>query len=381
MVSLFFVLSGFILSYVYSSRLQNGKLRFLVARIVRLWPAHVVSIALLWLVAPTMFASRFTVAKLVATLTMTHAWLPFEDYWVSFVSSAWTISTEFGLYFFFLLLIYKWEQTWLWKLAGSFLCLCAVILVLEAERARLVQWSGAFWFFYLYVNPLGRLFEFTLGMATFELWRRFGPRIKNGLVAGTLWELAALAFLSFILWQAPDWADRVTRCWFFGSDLAGLWMLTSSSCFGNAALIFVLALEQGLVARLLSYPFAVLLGQLSYAIYLVHQPILHFCWTHQKDLEKIPSWVMAFIVGAVILAIAYLIWATIERPCRLLLKKLWPSPASVMTIELPASMIRSGSAISRPQGDQFVLPSRLGILIASTIVITALIFVVFCSHR
>jgi peptidoglycan/LPS O-acetylase OafA/YrhL len=325
---IFFVLSGFILSYIYSSGFKHGKLRFLAARIVRLWPAHVAAIVLMCLLAPGDVAQKFTPGKLAASLTMTNTWLPFEKYWFFPVTPAWTISTEFGLYFCFLFLIYRWERTWLWKLAGSFFVLCGMILLLEAERARLFHWSPNFWQLNLYVHPLARLFEFTLGMATFELWRRVGPKIKNGLVAGTIWEFAALALLLFIMWQAPVWADRVTRSRFFGSDLAGLWLMSSSSCFGNAALIFVLAQEQGLMARLLSCSLAVLLGYLSYAIYLVHWPILFFFSTHRKVFAGMPDWVMFSIIGALILAIAYLIWATIERPCRALLKKVWPARAN-----------------------------------------------------
>jgi len=327
-VSLFFVLSGFILSYVYSSRLRGGKFRFLIARIVRLWPPLVASILLMWLVAPATLGREFTFGKLAAVLTMTHAWVPFRTYWFAFVPTAWTISTEFGLYFCFLFLICRWERTWLWKLAGSFIVLCLVILFFEAERARLAAWSGSFWYFYMYVHPLARMFEFTLGMATFELWRRVGPRINNGLPAGTACELAAVAFVVFIMWLAPVWADRVTRLWFFGSELVGFWMLSGPSSIGYAALIFVLAQEQGLLARLLSHPVLVLLGRLSYSIYLVHWPVLVFFSAHRKSFAGTPDWVMFSIIGVLILAFAYLIWATIEKPCRALLKRVWPARAN-----------------------------------------------------
>ena len=147
-VSLFFVLSGFILSYVYSSGLRHGRLRFLVARVVRLWPAHVAAIVLMCLVAPGEVAQQLTPGKLAATLSMTNSWLPFEQYWFFVVPPAWTVSTEFGLYFCFLFLIYKWERTWPWKLVGSFLVLCGMILLFEAERARLVHWSLHSWYLF-----------------------------------------------------------------------------------------------------------------------------------------------------------------------------------------------------------------------------------------
>ena len=372
-VSLFFVLSGFILSYVYSSGFRAGKLRFLVARIVRLWPSLVASILLMWLVAPATVGREFTFGKLASVLTMTHAWVPFRKYWFAFVPTAWTVSTEFGLYFCFLFLISRWERTWLWKLAGSFVVLCLVILLFEAERERLAAWSGSFWYFYLYVHPLARMFEFTLGMATFELWRRVGPRIKNGLPAGTTCEFAAVAFFVLLVWLAPVFADRVTRLWFFGSDLAGLWLSVSSPSVGYAAVIFALALEQGLMARLLSHPFAVMLGELSYAIYLVHWPVLVFFSTHRTNFAGIPNWMIFSVIGAVILAIAYLVWATIERPCRMLLIKIWPTRANAAVVELPASMIGPNGKILASRHDRIILPSRWGILIASAILIVALV--------
>jgi peptidoglycan/LPS O-acetylase OafA/YrhL len=327
-VSLFFVLSGFILSYIYSSGFPEGRLRFLVARVVRLWPAHVAAIVLMCLVAPGEVAQRLTPGKLAATLSMTNSWLPFEQYWFFVVPPAWTVSTEFGLYFCFLFLIYKWERTWPWKLGGSFLVLCGMILLFEAERARLAHWSLHSWYYILYVHPFARLFEFTLGMATYECWRRAGPKIKNQIVVGTVWEFAALALLLFMVWQSPVWADQVTRLWSFGSELAGFWMLTSSSCIGYAALIFVLAQEQGLMARLLSRPVFVLLGHLSYAIYLVHWPVLVFFSTHRRSFAGMPDWVMFSIIGLLILGLSYLIWATVEKPCRALLGRFWPARAN-----------------------------------------------------
>lgn len=270
------MLSGFILAYVYSTGRKFGAWRFFAARIVRLWPAHVTSIVIMWLVAPRAVTGKFTMGKLAATLMMTHAWLPFPEYWVSF-------------------------------------------------------------------------------------------------------ECAALFVFLFTLWEAPAWAARVTQSGVFGSEVVGLWLTAGSACFGGAALLFVLAQEQGLMARLFSFSPFVLLGKLSYAIYLVHQSILLLFWNHRKDFANVPLWAVFPIISLTILAVAYLIWV-IESPCRYLLSKLWSRSSIKMAIELPASMISPKGVAVRSSSVPIVLPAKRGILIASTVLLLVWALAVFHSR-
>src|SRR2546423_1203932 len=108
---------------------------------------------------------------------------------------------------------------------SSFLLLCAVMVVLEIGQDRLVHGTrGPAWRLWLLFHPLPRLFEFVLGMSTFELWRRFGPKLRTGLVAGTFWECVALVLVIYTLWQAPLWAAHVARSHFFCSDLISYWL-------------------------------------------------------------------------------------------------------------------------------------------------------------
>lgn len=367
LVSLYFVLSGFILAYVYSSHLKFNKWQFLLARVARLWPAHVTAIVLIWVAAPDFTASRFSFWKLATTLVMAHAWVPSPEYWISFVPAAWSISTEFGFYLCFPFLIWKWEKTWPWKLAASFLLLCSVMFLLESEHTRLLQWMGPHWRLWFYVHPFSRLFEFVLGMATFQVWRHAAVKINNGLVVATILEGIALAFLVFTIGQAPAWAELVTTSGFFTSEFVAIWLKAASSCFASAALIFALALEQGLVARLLSLSFAVLLGELSYSIYLIHQAVLFFYSAHRADFAAIPLWVLFAIMSLTILTLAYLIWALIERPCRRVLINLWPTSENTMAVQYPVSMITSKGVLVRSPQTQVVLPSKRGVVIAGTI--------------
>lgn len=84
-VSFFFVLSGFILTHVYSRR-QYSYADFLWARFARLWPMHIATIALVMFCVradsitfdgPGLFSKWVTLA---ANVTLTHAVVPYTAF-------------------------------------------------------------------------------------------------------------------------------------------------------------------------------------------------------------------------------------------------------------------------------------------------------------
>lgn len=97
-VSFFFILSGFILTYVYPSLKHIGTRRFWLARVARIWPAHVAAFILLFALLPVSLRSaaagptayNFPVA--VLNLLLVHAWIPIQSNIVSFNSVTWSLS-------------------------------------------------------------------------------------------------------------------------------------------------------------------------------------------------------------------------------------------------------------------------------------------------
>ena len=84
-VSIFFVLSGLILTYVYP-KLKTGAAvcHFLVSRIARIWPAHIAAIALLLAIlgfAGSGLTAEEGTLKLLVDAAMLHAWIPTPGYY------------------------------------------------------------------------------------------------------------------------------------------------------------------------------------------------------------------------------------------------------------------------------------------------------------
>src|SRR5437764_15296156 len=77
-VSFFFVLSGFIIAYAYPKLDSKDEVfKFVVARIARIWPAHLA--ALLLLLALVKFPLDHT---LVANALLLHAWVPSQSWYL-----------------------------------------------------------------------------------------------------------------------------------------------------------------------------------------------------------------------------------------------------------------------------------------------------------
>lgn len=95
-VSFFFVLSGFILAYVYPNLETWPEIRrFWLARIARVWPA----LAFSFIFAFWLLSLDWDSPIALTNLLMINAWIPYQDYFFSYNSPSWSVSTEF----FFLL--------------------------------------------------------------------------------------------------------------------------------------------------------------------------------------------------------------------------------------------------------------------------------------
>jgi peptidoglycan/LPS O-acetylase OafA/YrhL len=311
-VSLFFVLSGFILTHVYP-RLDDWRSarRFLVLRVARIWPAHVAVLAL-WLAA--IGGSIFS-AKFFANLLMIHAWIPSAPWYFSFNAPSWSISTEFFFYLAFPLLILGWRRSWVWKWLGAVGLLSAMIAI--GAWARLPGYSpeGIVTVHGLvYVGPLGRILEFVTGMVAYSCFAALRPHARRlGLVTGSLLEIGVIAGAAYSIIDAP--LSRLASGRF---GLTGLdeWLAHCGSLPVFPILIVVVALRSGVISRFLGSRPIVLLGEVSYSIYLVHLGVYAVYVQHWMPAGLQPDYTGLAICLVVTLALSFAIWKLIETPAR-----------------------------------------------------------------
>lgn len=313
-VTFFYILSGFILTYVYPSLDRAGMQRFLVARLARIWPMYLAAIALLFLLI--VFKANVTLDPVVVILNtfMLQSWVPVPHYYVSFNPIAWSVSVELFFYVCFPLLLWRWQRTWAVKLVVTFAMLCGMIALYNYGLRFLPKGSDVTGV--VYTNPLARVFEFTIGVAIANIWMFARHRVRLPRSVGTVLELAAGGLVYFVGLHTGPWATRLQPLPFV--HFGGLvWLVNGGLVLlPLALLVLVLALETGWVSRLLSLAPLVLLGEISYSIYLTHFTFVAFYGSHQDLFRVIPdSWLWP-AYWAVLIASCYAFWALIEIPCR-----------------------------------------------------------------
>lgn len=300
-VELFFVLSGFILSHVYMEAFGDRRFRypdFLWARLARIFPVHLVTLA--GLGAVVVAASLVGVnagehvmawSSLPAQLTLTQAWgLGLAGGWNH---PSWSISAEWFAYLTFPAFAFLiWPLRNRPKLAVLLAMMLVVGLNIGFERLAgfpltkaTIAWGA------LRIVPC-----FALGCAIWLLWRSDFIRSPRLAVAGVLASVAAVAACA--LADAPDWLSVSL----FGVLILGLGSLASTG------------------SKLLTAPLWVYLGEVSFAVYMVCIPWqLVFENGARKVLglssEALPPLLWAVLFVGVVPA-AMVVHHLVERPAR-----------------------------------------------------------------
>lgn len=353
-VSFFFVLSGFILVYVYPRLDQPSEiLAFWRARFARIWPAYVVSLAL-WL----FLFREWAPATLLANLFMVQAWVPVATYYFSYNAVAWSVSAEAFFYLVFPLLLWGWGARWktVWALSGAVLAsLLYVVGRLQLPEygdpasgsdGLLISQHGL-----VYISPLSRVFEFVFGMAVATMWRKRVWEIGTALA--TVLEVVALVACAASI-HGTVWIAHTGALTHLGRPIA-LWLIHSGSVFAFGYLIYVLAHGRGWIAKALCAPVLVLLGEISFSLYLLHQMLLIAYGRHSLDIVWLSEPVQfgVFLLGLVVLS--YVMWRLVEVPGRRLL----------LGLSIGGGVERhSAQALWRASGRRGVLAGTLALLLS-----------------
>ena len=302
-VSVFLVLSGFIMSYIYDNRTLvssvSENLKFSIKKIKKLYVLHIL-IAINMLVAFAINYKEFFENKVVCFFTtlanflLIQSWIPIYSVYFSLSGQTWYLSVCVFLYFMFPFILKQLK-----KISNNkkiFFMAFTVYVVrssIEILLAIIFKDKGvyhvSYWF--TYVCPLFRLGDFYVGCCAGYLFRHY--KIRLGTINATL--LEALTFILIFISQTV---------------LKGkLYPLGTATIFlpSSVLLVYLFALNKGWISRILTCKPLVFIGDISGHMFLIHMIVIRYFFVEHVPLP-LNQWTMmfSFTVVTVIASVFYI---------------------------------------------------------------------------
>ncbi|MBN2033798.1 MAG: acyltransferase [Deltaproteobacteria bacterium] len=312
-VCFFILLSGFILTCVYPSLGTTKKvLKFMVSRVARIWPLHVLTFLTVVFFVPGHLPP---VSVAAANLFMVHGWIPVQEYFFSLNWLSWAVSTEWGLYLLFPFILFRLDRTWQIKLIFSLLLVLFLVVLCRVYNLSPLGGTGKPAALGLvYISPLARLFEFTLGMSLGLLYLKRRNGFSPDPHKGTLLEAGVCLFVIAAILGTYPLLKTLYPLLGYG---ATKWVEDSGwpSLF-YGPLILVMAFERGRISRWLGSWFLVKLGELSFPIYLLHQIGIRFYVSRFGTTADHFDAAGYGVFWLLLLLAAFFVRVAVEQPCR-----------------------------------------------------------------
>lgn len=288
-VSLFFMLSGLVLSISYSSRPVSisplATVVFLKKRLLKIYPVYLLSL----IIALIVFG--FNYRALPLDILLLQSWVPLPSYYFSGNAVSWFLSTLIFLYITFLPL-----SELLRKHARSFILLFTTLITIYLPAISLIPDSLVTGIIYIF--PVMELPTFILGILAWHLFTRIDILRISNLTASLLQIVSILATIIFIhTYPYVDQRYSLVSFWWIPNFLILSIMLLSES-------------HDTILNKLFRSKALQTLGNISFVFYLFHTIIITL---YRFALEHFSIGLSQFISSLICLAITIVVVLFIHR--------------------------------------------------------------------
>ena len=325
-VSFFFVLSGFIMAYNYLDYKNESSVpyaKFWLARFVRIYPVYLLSLILslpaFFHNIRVEFTGQMTIVQASVigafTITLLQAWTPWTV--TQWNWPGWTLSAEAFFY-----LVFPFIAIYINRLSNKkimfliillwFAALIVPIIYLISQLDELPTIGNSPTLRFIYYTPLFHLPQFLIGVGGGIIFlRKFSIQgvtsLENSRILFPV-KIASIMTVA-ILTTIPGIPQGLLN----NGLLAPLFVL----------IVYALAHKKGLAVKILSLRFITILGEVSYAIYILQIPLYGWTSFFNKRLGFIEQGSSKFVIVYIFLLLLFstLVFYILENPAKKFLKK------------------------------------------------------------
>ncbi|MEQ8416816.1 MAG: acyltransferase [Imperialibacter sp.] len=301
-VSYFFLISGVIMSLVYSSKVKLSKAffrDFYIIRLSRVYPIYLFSLFVIIFFTKYFWRNQLDLSEILLSVLLIQSWVPGKELILNF--PGWSLSVEIFFYLFFPFLILFFQ-----KIGNHKAYIVAFVIWIMTQSI----------FVYYFKEDSHLLYNPIMHSGTFIIGAAFGVFLKSNAdrfasIPTNIWAvlliLSTLSFLA-VIYKAPAWLALSHN-----GLLSPLFLIMTIS----------LCLDRKTIGRVFKMPFFIFLGNISYGIYIFQYPAKIFT-SYINDKFGLRNWstyhFYYFLV--ILLIIASLSFIVLENPIRDRVKKL-----------------------------------------------------------
>ena len=310
-VSVFFILSGFVMYYSYENKTLAcsiiDNVLFAIKKVKRLYPLHLLMLmaALVFMAAGFFLHSERSSTVIVSDISqiclntmLLQTFVPREEFYFSLNSVSWYLSVSLFLYFAFPFIISRVKKCKWVKAAFVIIGGMYVVLFIMSGMSCVAGFSKEFQKWLTYINPLFRVFDFIIGNYLGFIYLNKTTRRDGG--GYTLVQCIALLLII------------ITYLIHINNDIA--WFNDTLLNIPSAGLfVYVLACRKGLVSKCIDNKFLLFLGDVSPFGFLIHQMVIRYYDSFSRHVfVAAENQIIRCLICIFIAIIASVLWKQID---------------------------------------------------------------------
>jgi peptidoglycan/LPS O-acetylase OafA/YrhL/cbb3-type cytochrome oxidase subunit 3 len=323
-VDIFFVLSGFLISYVLDRDISL--VQFYFRRIFRIYPIYICAIIFDWLSNTYSTCNKDFYFNLLGINNFTskvNVELVLEDRGIiinhlSCLPQSWSIGVELQMYIITPIIIY------LMKRNGNVIAITIILIAFLTRFCLLFSNIGPSnnyeeYFNYVYYNTFTRMDAYICGLLAYNITHSTENRkeilIKYSKIIIYILEFIAMIIIFTILIMPYDV--------YYNTFSGNTFLITIFSRFPfilclMLLIIFKIKYNTGLLCKIMSYSIWTPFAKLSYSMYLVHHNIINLFMQYSSSLnikdDLLSSFVFFIIIVSISFGISIFTYCLIEVP-------------------------------------------------------------------